>query len=83
MTFREPLTERLTLQTYLLTFHGFPSLTVSRDTLGSSRFVHQLQRTLIKKSLDLFTKLSKDDIPTFKKLYELVGPSFKVRPSHL
>ncbi|KAL7410302.1 Hsp90 protein-domain-containing protein [Mrakia frigida] len=53
-------------------------LTVSRDTITSSRFVNQLQRTLIKKSLDLFTKIATSEPEKYEKLWKLVGNALKI-----
>ncbi|CED84457.1 Endoplasmic reticulum glucose-regulated protein (GRP94/endoplasmin), HSP90 family [Phaffia rhodozyma] len=52
-------------------------LTVSRDTLTNSKFINQLQRHLIKKALDMFTKLSTSDPEKYKKLFGLVGNALK------
>lgn len=54
------------------------SLTVSRNTITSSKFLAQLSRTLVKRSLDLFSKLALNEPDKYAKLYELVGQAFKL-----
>lgn len=66
------------LPTALLTpTHSPSSLTVSRNTLSSSKFISQLSRTLVKRSLDLFAKLAANEPEKYAKLYKLVGHAFK------
>jgi HSP90 family molecular chaperone len=61
----------------LLTSASALSLTVSRNTLSSSKFISQLSRTLVKRSLDLFAKLATNEPAKYAKLYKLVGHAFK------
>ncbi|WWC65635.1 uncharacterized protein I303_108255 [Kwoniella dejecticola CBS 10117] len=53
-------------------------LNVSRETLQNNRFLSQLQRILIRKALDLFTKLSNDQPETYKQIAKLYGNALRI-----
>ncbi|OCF30950.1 cation-transporting ATPase [Kwoniella heveanensis CBS 569] len=53
-------------------------LNVSRETLQNNRFLAQLQRILVRKALDLFTKLSIDSPEKFKEASKLYGNALRI-----
>ncbi len=53
-------------------------LNVSRETLQNHRFLQQLQRILIRKAIDLFTKLSEDSPDTYKEVSKLYGNALRI-----
>ncbi|WVR08263.1 hypothetical protein IAU60_005310 [Kwoniella sp. DSM 27419] len=53
-------------------------LNVSRETLQNTRFLSQLRRILIRKALDLFTKLSVDQPEKFKEISKLYGNALRI-----
>ncbi|WWC73468.1 uncharacterized protein I206_107438 [Kwoniella pini CBS 10737] len=53
-------------------------LNVSRETLQNNRFLSQLQRILIRKALDLFTKLSNDQPEIYKQIAKLYGNALRI-----
>ncbi|WOO77666.1 Endoplasmin [Vanrija pseudolonga] len=53
-------------------------LNVSRETLQNSRFLKQLQRILVRKAIDLFTKLAGDDPEKYKEVSKLYGNALRI-----
>ncbi|WRT69461.1 uncharacterized protein IL334_006447 [Kwoniella shivajii] len=53
-------------------------LNVSRETLQNNRFLSQLQRILVRKALDLFTKLSVDQPEKYKEIAKLYGNALRI-----
>lgn len=53
-------------------------LNVSRETLQNNRFLQQLQRILVRKALDLFTKLPTDEPEKFKEVSKLYGNALRI-----
>jgi heat shock protein beta len=53
-------------------------LNVSRETLQANKFIQQLKSIIVRKALDLFTRLSKDDEDNFKKFSEVYGTAMRV-----
>lgn len=51
---------------------------MSRETLQSHRFLSQLQRILVRKAIDLFTKLAKDDPEEYKEVSKLYGNALRI-----
>ncbi|KAJ6484984.1 Hsp90 protein-domain-containing protein [Mycena vitilis] len=53
-------------------------LNVSRETLQSTRFLRQMKQIIMKRILQLFTRIAEDDDEKFKKLSEVYGSVFKL-----
>ncbi|ODO00654.1 cation-transporting ATPase [Cryptococcus wingfieldii CBS 7118] len=53
-------------------------LNVSRETLQHTRFLSQLQRILIRKAIDLFTKLANDQPKAFEEVSKLYGNALRL-----
>ncbi|KAK4686199.1 molecular chaperone HtpG, partial [Tremellales sp. Uapishka_1] len=53
-------------------------LNVSRETLQHHRFLKQLQRILVRKAIDLFTKLSVDEPEKYKEVSEMYGNALRI-----
>ncbi|TYJ54717.1 hypothetical protein B9479_004657 [Cryptococcus floricola] len=53
-------------------------LNVSRETLQHTRFLSQLQRILIRKAIDLFTKLANDQPRAFEEVSKLYGNALRL-----
>jgi len=53
-------------------------LNVSRETLQNNRFLKQLQRTLVRKAIDLFTRLAADEPEKFKEVTKLYGNALRI-----
>lgn len=53
-------------------------LNVSRENLKDTRFLSQLQRILVRKALDLFTKIAEEDPEKFKTVNELYGNALRI-----
>ena len=76
MTCREPKPH---IQSSIWTDKGFNHrLNVSRETLQANKFIQQLKSIIVRKALDLFTRLSKDDVGNFKKFSEVYGTAMRV-----
>lgn len=54
------------------------SLNVSRETLQNNRFLKQLQRILVRKALDLFTKIAETDPEGFKGVSKYYGNALRI-----
>jgi len=46
--------------------------------LQANKFIQQLKSIIVRKALDLFTRLSKDDVDNFKKFSEVYGTAMRV-----
>jgi heat shock protein beta len=53
-------------------------LNVSRETLQNTRFLKQLQRTLVRKALDLFARLAADEPDKFAELSKVYGNALRI-----
>ncbi|KAH8090583.1 putative cation-transporting ATPase [Filobasidium floriforme] len=53
-------------------------LNVSRETLQANKFIKQLRNIIIRKALDLFTRLANDDEENFKKFSTVYGSALRV-----
>ncbi|OCF61751.1 cation-transporting ATPase [Kwoniella mangroviensis CBS 10435] len=53
-------------------------LNVSRETLQNNRFLSQLQRILVRKALDLFTKVSNDQPGKYKEIAKMYGNALRI-----
>ena len=53
-------------------------LNVSRETLQSNRFLKQLKQMIIKRMIQLFTKISEEDPEKFEKIQEVYGSIIKL-----
>ncbi len=53
-------------------------LNVSRETLQNHRFLSQLQRILVRKAIDLFTKLAKDEPEQYQEVSKLYGNALRI-----
>ncbi|KAF7352824.1 HSP90-domain-containing protein [Mycena venus] len=53
-------------------------LNVSRETLQSTRFLRQMKQIIMKRILQLFTRISEDDEEKFKKISEVYNSVFKL-----
>ncbi|KAJ7228675.1 Hsp90 protein-domain-containing protein [Mycena pura] len=53
-------------------------LNVSREMLQSTRFLKQLKSIIVKRIIQLFTRIAEDDEDKFKKILEVYGSVFKL-----
>jgi heat shock protein beta len=53
-------------------------LNVSRETLQNHRFLQQLQRILVRKAIDLFTRLATDEPEKYKEVSKLYGNALRI-----
>ncbi|KIK06721.1 hypothetical protein K443DRAFT_2857 [Laccaria amethystina LaAM-08-1] len=53
-------------------------LNVSRETLQSNRFLKQMKQMIIKRMIQLFTKISEEDPEKFEKVQEVYGSVLKL-----
>lgn len=53
-------------------------MNVSRETLQSSRFLKQLKHIIVKRLLQLFTKLAEEDEEKFAQVQETYGSVLKL-----
>lgn len=53
-------------------------LNVSRETLQNHRFLKQLQRILIRKAIDLFTRLSMESQDKYQEVSKLYGNALRI-----
>ncbi|KAJ6613464.1 heat shock protein Hsp90 [Mycena sp. CBHHK59/15] len=53
-------------------------LNVSRETLQSTRFLRQLKQIIMKRIIQLFTRIAEEDEEKFKKILEVYGSVFKL-----
>ncbi|EIW71712.1 hypothetical protein TREMEDRAFT_60629 [Tremella mesenterica DSM 1558] len=53
-------------------------LNVSREQLQNNRFLQQLQRILVRKALDLFTKMATDEPEKYQEVSKLYGNAFRI-----
>ncbi|KAK8849475.1 hypothetical protein IAR55_004808 [Kwoniella newhampshirensis] len=53
-------------------------LNVSRETLQNHRFLSQLQRILVRKALDLFTRVAADEPKKFEEISKLYGNALRI-----
>ncbi|KAJ9107871.1 hypothetical protein QFC19_002777 [Naganishia cerealis] len=53
-------------------------LNVSRETLQNNRFLRQLKRILVRKAVDLFTKISKDEPEKWQKIHKTIGNAIRI-----
>jgi heat shock protein beta len=51
---------------------------VSRETLQNHRFLQQLQRILVRKAIDLFTRLAADEPEKYKDVSKLFGNALRI-----
>lgn len=55
-----------------------PSLNVSRETLQNHRFLKQLQKILIRKAIDLFTRLAENKPDEYREVAKLYGNALRI-----
>lgn len=53
-------------------------LNVSRETLQSNKFLSQLQRILVRKAIDLFTRLAGEDTGVYQEISKLYGNALRI-----
>lgn len=53
-------------------------LNVSRETLQNTRFLRQLKRILVRKALDMFSKIANDDPERYQQFSKVFGHALKV-----
>ncbi|KAI9632990.1 putative cation-transporting ATPase [Dioszegia hungarica] len=53
-------------------------LNVSRETLQTNKFISQLQRILIRKAIDLFSRLAGEDPTVYKEVSKLYGNALRI-----
>lgn len=53
-------------------------LNVSRETLQNHRFLKQLQRILVRKAIDLFTRLSMENKEKYQEISKLYGNALRI-----
>jgi len=53
-------------------------LNVSRETLQNHRFLKQLQRILVRKAIDLFTRLSMESKEKYQEVSKLYGNALRI-----
>ncbi|KAK1923777.1 putative cation-transporting ATPase [Papiliotrema laurentii] len=53
-------------------------LNVSRETLQNHRFLQQLQRILVRKAIDLFTKIASDDPDKYAEISKIYGNALRI-----
>ncbi|KAG5646569.1 hypothetical protein DXG03_002872 [Asterophora parasitica] len=53
-------------------------LNVSRETLQSNRFLRQLKGIIIKRLIQVFTKIAEEDPVKFREIEAVYGPIFKI-----
>lgn len=53
-------------------------LNVSRETLQSNKFLSQLQRILVRKAIDLFTRLATEDTKVYQEVSKLYGNALRI-----
>ncbi|KAJ7129695.1 Hsp90 protein-domain-containing protein [Mycena epipterygia] len=53
-------------------------LNVSRETLQSTRFLRQMKQIIMKRIIQLFTRIAEEDEEKFKKILEVYGSVFKL-----
>lgn len=51
---------------------------MSRETLQANKFIKQLRNIIIRKALDLFTRMANDDEENFKKFSTVYGSALRV-----
>jgi heat shock protein beta len=51
---------------------------VSRETLQNHRFLQQLQRILVRKAIDLFTKIASDDPDKYAEISKIYGNALRI-----
>lgn len=51
---------------------------MSRETLQANKFIKQLRNIIIRKALDLFTRMANDDEENFKKFSAVYGSALRV-----
>ena len=51
---------------------------MSRETLQNHRFLKQLQRILIRKAIDLFSRLATDEPEKYKEVSKLYGNALRI-----
>ena len=54
------------------------SLNVSRETLQNHRFLQQLQRILIRKAIDLFSRMASDDSEKYQEISKVYGNALRI-----
>lgn len=53
-------------------------LNVSRETLQSNKFLSQLQRILVRKAIDLFTRLASEETADYQEVSKLYGNALRI-----
>ncbi|KAJ7283667.1 Hsp90 protein-domain-containing protein [Mycena rebaudengoi] len=53
-------------------------LNVSRETLQSTRFLRQLKQIILKRIIQLFTRIAEEDDEKFQKVWDVYGAVFKL-----
>lgn len=51
---------------------------MSRETLQNHRFLQQLQRILVRKAIDLFSRIAHDEPETYKEVSKLYGNALRI-----
>lgn len=53
-------------------------MNVSRETLQSTRFLRQLKQIILKRIIQLFTRIAEEDDEKFQKVWDVYGAVFKL-----
>ncbi|KAJ9108865.1 hypothetical protein QFC21_000185 [Naganishia friedmannii] len=53
-------------------------LNVSRETLQSNKFLRQLKRILVRKAIDMFTRISKEEAEEWQKIQKTIGNAIRI-----
>lgn len=57
---------------------NYDRLNVSRETLQNHRFLQQLQRILIRKAIDLFSRLASDEPERYREVSKIYGNALRI-----
>lgn len=74
MIYRKSFTRTTAIGQRLIGFR----LNVSRETLQNHRFLKQLQRILVRKAIDLFTRLSMESKENYQEVSKLYGNALRI-----
>lgn len=53
-------------------------LNVSRETLQSNKFLRQLKRILVRKAIDMFTRIAREDPEQWNKIHGTIGNAIRI-----
>lgn len=66
------------IHSLLITVLILDSLNVSRETLQHTRFLSQLQRILVRKAIDLFTRIATEQPKKYEEISQLYGNALRL-----